>query len=150
MTRPEPSPVTEHSCWVRLPHKHLRLPLPAVYLPKADLYQQDLSELGFVPEHLGIASLTTRLAADVDTYNDGLILVLSSEALSIGSPIGVDRSTKKVFGLYTEEASRTWRRQVRRSKALLIVAGRVRTPNPSQEQMKDVMVAIAPLAVGIR
>jgi hypothetical protein len=46
--------VIEHECWVRLPHRQLRLRYPAVYLPAADLYPRDLDDLGFAPERFGM------------------------------------------------------------------------------------------------
>ena len=119
-----------------------------MYLPAADLYQGDLAQLGFVPEHLGLASFSQHLAADVSTFPDGLILVVSTGDLTARGLIGEDNATRKIFGKYTEVAPGRWLRQVRRSGAVMILAGPLRTPTPLDEDLEGVMTAVAALAVG--
>jgi hypothetical protein len=125
------SVVVAHVGWLRLDHQRLALPLPAVYLPAADLYHRDLTELGFVSA-VGVVSRgcplpdSHHLIADV-ADPDRLCLMVSRLALfrPLGPPVVVseDQDTKLVVGSYAVPAQRAWQRSAQKAHCMLLIAG---------------------------
>lgn len=119
-----------HQGWLRLDHEGLGMPLPAVYVPAADLYQPDLAALGFarLAEVMAGAVIprTPNIVADAGSSPEQLTLVISRHDL-FAEPgpkaLTEDRDTKVVTGRYPTPAEPHWQSQVQEASWILLIAG---------------------------
>ena len=140
--------VEAHTGWWRIDHEGLQLSGPSVYLPAADLYQPDLTQLGFVSTIDAAAGrrsagLSTHIVADVSDPDRLELMVSRRPIWQPGSQrrvkIREDADTKLITGAYTEPADQTWRRAVQKDWSLILIAG----PRPTLPRTPDAHTATA-------